>query len=243
MGQYPRLYDKKINPLKFYPDYLNTYVERDVRSLQKIGDLSLFQKFLGLCAERIGQVLNTSALANKCKISVATAESWISILEATYIIFLLQPYHKNFGKRLIKDPKLYFYDPGLACSILRIESIEQLLKHKIYGSLFQTMALSEIRKQFYNQKRNPNFYFYRDESGREIDCIIEIGGELKPIEIKSSETFSQKYFDNIQYWYEITGSQIKNGAIIYCGNEDGENKFGKLVSWKNIENVVAPLPD
>ncbi len=174
-GFYPRIYDKKINPADWYPNYIQTYVEKDVRLMKNISDLNTFQKFIKLCAGRTGQILNLSSLGNECGITHNTAKSWLSILEAGYIIFLLKPYHKNFNKRLIKMPKLYFYDTGLACFLLGIQNTSQLATHYLRGSLFESFVLSELIKERFNKGIEPNCYYWRDKTGNEIDCVIETG--------------------------------------------------------------------
>ena len=193
-GFFPRLYDKKIDPPDFYPNYIQTYLERDVRSLQNIQDLNLFVRFLGLCAGRVGQLLDYTSLANDCGVSYNTVKAWISVLEASYILFLLQPHYRNFSKRLVKRPKLYFYDTGLCCSLLRIEKVSQLNNHYLKGSLFENLILSEFLKRRYNQGKASNLYFWRDHRGMEIDLIIEHANGLTPVEIKSSRTWNRDFF-------------------------------------------------
>ena len=181
-GFYPPIYTKAIDPQDWYKGYVQTYVERDARQIRNISDLSVFQKFVKLCAGRIGQLLNLTSLSNDCGISVNTARSWISILEASYIIFLLQPHHKNFSKRLIKSPKLYFYDPGLASYLLGIESPKMLFQHYLRGGLFESMVLCNLMKQRFNAGKTSNLYFWRDKTGLEVDCLIEKADGLVPIE-------------------------------------------------------------
>ena len=193
-GFYPRLHEANIDPTNFYPSYLQTYIERDVRSLKTIGDLSSFNRFISLCAGRIGQVLNVSSLANDAGIAVNTARSWLSLLEASFIVFLLQPYYKNFSKRIIKSPKLYFYDTGLACSLLRINTPENLHTHFLYGSLFENLVIGEIIKDHYHNGVRPQVYYWRESNGTEIDCIIEKEDQkLTAIEIKAGQTFNKDY--------------------------------------------------
>ena len=237
-GQYPRIYDKHLDSKKFYPNYINTYVERDVRSLRNIENLSLFKTFIGLCAGRIGQILNITSLADDCGISVITANSWLSILEASYIIFLLQPYYKNFGKRLIKSPKIYFYDTGLACSILKITSEEQLHTHYLRGGLFENLILSDIKKQFYNISLPPPMYFWRDKSKNEIDCILEQANNLIPIEIKASKMMAKNHFDKIRYLYDLSESKENNGIVVYAGDQNYKLKHGQILSWSSADQII-----
>lgn len=233
-GQYPQIYAYDIDPADAYPDYIRTYVERDIRSLRNITDLSVFQKFIGLCAGRIGQLLNVSSLANDTGISLATAKAWLSLLEASYIIFLLQPYHVNVGKRLVKTPKLYFYDSGLACSVLGIESADQLAQHYLRGGLVETVIISELFKERYNQGRMPRLYFWRDKLGHEIDCLAISGTKQIPMEIKAGKTVSNDYFDGLNYWYDLFNTK-HDGIVFYAGNENQQRSAGKLVSWSSIQ--------
>jgi uncharacterized protein len=233
-GFYPRIYDKDINPVDFYPNYLQTYVERDVRLLQNIQDLNLFIRFLKLCAGRTGQLLNLTSLANDCGISGNTAKSWISVLETSYIIFLLQPHFKNFSKRLVKMPRLFFTDTGLASSLLGIQSENQLSTHYLRGALFENFILSEFIKIRLNQGLRPNLYFWRDNKGVEIDCIIENGNDLTPVEIKSGNTFNQDYFKNINYWNKLSGNTPENSWVVYGGDTTRNTKDGTLLSWIDL---------
>jgi len=183
LGGYPRLFDEQLTTNLIYPPYINTYLERDVRQLVNVGNLHAFQQFIQLCAGRIGQLLNLSEIAGVCGISTPTAREWISILEASYIIFFVQPYFNNFNKRLTKSPKLYFYDTGLACSLLGIDSPQLLAQHSMRGGLFECFIISDLCKQYLNRGKRPPVYFWRDLNGRiEVDCIIDDGGKLFPID-------------------------------------------------------------
>lgn len=240
-GFYPRIYHSGIDPLDFYPNYLQTYIERDVRLLQNIQDLNLFIRFMKLCAGRTGQLLNLTALSNDAGISVNTVKAWLSVLEASFIIFLLQPHHQNFNKRLVKMPKLYFYDTGLACSLLELHSSEQLKTHYLMGGLFENFILAEfIKNRFHKGLRN-NCFFWRDHKGSEIDCVIDKGDRLIPIEIKASRTFSMSYFKNLQYWKKISGDTSGNPIIIYGGTTDQSTTDGMLVSWQNMAKLFDQL--
>ena len=236
-GFYPRLYDKNINPSDFYPNYIQTYLERDVRQIQNIHDLTLFIRFLKLCAGRIGQLLNLNSLANDCGVSPNTAKSWISVLEASFVIFLLQPHFKNFNKRLVKMPKLYFIDTGLASSLLDIESENQLSTHYLRGALFENFIISEFIKTRFNNGLRSNCYFWRDNKGIEIECIIENGNLITPVEIKSGNTFNQDFFKNLNYWNRISGNTNKNTYVIYGGDSSRETKDGKLLTWNDLYDV------
>lgn len=237
-GAYPRIYDKKIDPHDWYPNYIQTYIERDVRLIKNIPDLNTFQKFIKLCAGRIGQVLNLLSLGNDCGITHNTAKSWISVLESTYIVFLLRPYHKNFNKRLIKMPKLYFYDTGLACSLLGIENKKQLSTHYSGGSLFESFALSEIIKHRFNRGLEPRCYYLRDRTGNEVDCIMEKDKSLLSIEVKFSKTIADDFFNGLKYWSKVAGKTNSRPYLIYNGKEHQKRSFGEVISWKNISSLI-----
>lgn len=233
-GLYPRIYSEKIAPNDWYPNYIRTFIERDVRQISNVGDLSQFHKFLKLCAGRTGQLLNLSALGNECGVSQNTAKTWISILEASYVIFLLKPYHRNFNKRLVKMPKLYFYDTGLTCSLLDIEMPQQLATHYARGALFESFIISELIKERWNAGLLPNATFWRDNHGHEVDCILEKGEKFSAIEIKSSQTPSSSFFDELSYWSNLSGSSSKNQFVVYGGNEHQKRQNGTLLSWKDF---------
>jgi uncharacterized protein len=237
-GFYPRVIAEKQPYQKWYSSYINTYVERDVRQLQNITNLSLFQDFIGLCAGRIGQLLNITALANDCGISVNTAKGWLSLLESSYIIFTLRPYYKNFNKRIVKSPKIYFYDTGLACSLLGIETEEQLAKHYLRGGLFESFILSDLRKKFYNKDKRPSMYFWRDHQGLEVDCVIERANKLTPIEIKSSKTMNTAFFDEISTWNKISKNDPKDSFVVYAGKDPHIFKKISLISWNQIDKIL-----
>ncbi len=233
-GSYPRLYDKNIHPTDFYPYYIETYVERDVRQVKNIGDLSKFQKFIKLCAGRIGQVLNMSSLANDCGISVSAANSWMSVLESSFICYLLKPDYNNFSKRLIKSPKLYFYDTGLACSLLDIKKAEQVATHFLKGGLFENFVLIEFLKHYYNQGLTPDLTFFRDSSGNEIDIIDNVDGKQLAYEIKAGATFSPDYFKGIIKWQNFSNNPPENCTVVYTGDKDMQTSNGKVVNYSQI---------
>lgn len=235
-GGYPSIFlDNALEPQYIYPSYIQTYLERDVRSLVNVKDLGLFKTFLGLCAGRIGQLLNITALAADAGVSVPTVNSWLSILEASYIIFQLQPYHKHFTKRLVKSPSLYFYDTGIACSLLNIRSKEQLEQHYLRGPLFENFIIADIQKQFYNVARTPSIYFWRDSNGNEVDCLVEEASHVIPIEIKASMTMSRNFLKGITYFQEVSGES--EGILVYGGDEELRMKNVDIISWKNF-NVI-----
>jgi len=236
-GMYPRIYDRGIPPELFYSDYIQTYVERDVRSIKNIGSLSSFSRFLSLCAGRIGQLLNIDSLASDVGIASNTAKEWLSILEASYIIYTLKPHHKNFNKRLVKRPKLYFYDTGLACNLLQINSVNELDMHFAKGNLFENFILTELLKKRFNNAKTSNLYFWRDHHGKEIDCIIEKANSLIPIEIKSSKTYQKEHFKNMNYWNKLSDNSKENSYLVYSGNESDHLAYGNLMSWKHLNKI------
>lgn len=231
-GAYPRLYDKDITPTDYYPFYIQIYVERDVRLMRNIGDLSKFIRFLKLCAGRIGQLLNISSLANECGVSVTTATSWISILEASYICYLLKPDHNNYAKRLVKAPKLYFYDTGLACSLLDIRNADQIATHFLRGGLFENLVINEFIKEAYNKGKEPNLSFWRDSTGNEVDLLRTEEGKQYAYEIKSGATYSSDFFKGISKWAKLSGATPEQCFAIYNGDKNMKTSQGEVISWK-----------
>lgn len=229
-GSYPRIYDKDIAPADYYPFYIQTYVERDVRLIRSIGDLSKFIRFLKLCAGRIGQLINLSSLANECGVSVTTATSWISILEASYICYLLKPDHNNYAKRLVKAPKLYFYDTGLACSLLDIRNTAQVKTHFLRGGLFENLVINEFVKMAYNKGEDPNLSFWRDSTGNEVDLLLTEGGKQCAYEIKSGATYSTDFFKGISKWAKLSNTPSERCYTIYNG-ENIKTSQGDVLSW------------
>jgi len=238
-GFYPRIYDKKISPADWYPNYIQTYVERDVRLIKNIPNLNTFQKFIRLCAGRSGQILNLSSLGNDCGINHNTAKNWLSILESSYLVFLLKPYYKNFNKRLIKMPKLYFYDTGLACSLLGIQNKKQLATHYLKGGLFETLIISEIMKNSFNEGMVPHCYYWRDKTGHEIDCLVEKGNSVVPIEIKSGKTVTDDFFTGLKHWRKITGGGTSSPFVVYGGEENQKRTAGNVISWKRLDSILG----
>ena len=236
-GQYPRIYDRQIAPTDFYPSCIQTYVERDVRLLKNIADLNAFIRFTKLCAGRTGQLLNYNSLANDADISPNTVKAWLSVLEASYITYRLYPYHKNFNKRLVKSPKLYFYDTGLACSLLGIREVEQVNTHFLRGALFENLIINEFIKRGLNRGERNYPYFWQDNSGKEIDCLLENQGVLTPIEIKSNKTMVTNHFKNINYWRRLTGVDDGGGAVVYGGDSSMHTSDGQFVSWKDLGQI------
>lgn len=219
-GFYPRIYDQRLNPSQALGDYFETYVERDVRRLGGVRDLSTFQRFVRLCAGRIGQLLNLQNLGNDAGVSHPTARHWISVLEASFIVFLLPPLHANVSKRLIKTPKLYFHDVGLAAWLLGIENPTQVATHPLRGSLFENLAIAEVIKHRYNTVRTSNLSFYRDSSGLEIDLIHPFGNHLIPIEIKAGQTVTSSQIESLEKFARLFPSQAASPLLVYGGREE-----------------------
>ena len=240
-GFYPRLYDKHILAEDYYPSYLQTYIERDVRTLRSIENLNTFTRFLGLCAGRVGQVLNITSLANDSGVVVNTAKSWLSLLEASYIIFLLQPYHRNFNKRMIKSPKLYFYDTGVVSSLLRITNTETLRTHYAFGSLFENLVISDLIKHQSHRGMRPSHYYWRDSNGVEVDSIIDLGNnEVLALEIKAGETFNPDYLKNLRKLKSSKELKIKK-ALLYLGDTSSEISDISIVSWKDYHLHIVDM--
>lgn len=215
-GFMPRLYDEHIDPTRLYRNYFQTYIERDIRQMINLKNLSDFENFIRLLAGRIGQILNLSSLANDVGVSSTTLKEWLSVLEASYIIFRLPPYFENFGKRVIKSPKIYFTDVGLAAYILGIESPEVASRDPLIGNLFENMVIIEALKSRLNAGKEPELYFFRDNSGNEIDLLFRQNRQIIPIEIKSAMTFNPDFAKGIAHFQKITSSKQK-GHIIYAG--------------------------
>ena len=236
-GFYPRIYDREIDPADFYPAYISSYVERDVRQIQNIENLSLFSRFVQLCAGRIGQPLNVQSLATDTGISPNTAKAWLSVLEAGYIIHFLQPYHVNFNKRIIKSPKLYFFDTGLVCSLLSVESSSQITTHYLRGNLFENFVVNEFIKAHYNLGKRSNLFFWHSKDKKEIDLLVEKGGKILPFEIKSSMTKTDSHFQNLWYWKKLTDASYDDLNVIYGGNDNFKTSRGSFISWKNLAHL------
>jgi uncharacterized protein len=239
---YPVIYAKNVDPITFYSAYIHSYIERDVRQLINVRDLRTFQKFLGLCARRIGQLLSLSDLATNCGVSVPTINKWLSILEASYVLFLLRPHFNDFNKRLTKTPKLFFYDTGIACSLLGITSPDMLSLSPFRGHLFENLIISDLSKQFFNRGQRPPLYFWRDRNGRiEVDCIIDIAMKLFPIEIKSSQTIASSFFNGLEQWDELSNTKADDTYVIYAGDTNQTRSKGHILGWKSSSDLVSTL--
>jgi len=237
-GFYPPIYDQPVTPQRWYANYIRTYVERDVRQIKNIMNLNAFERFIRLCAGRIGQLLNMNSLAVEAGVDNKTVQSWLGVLENSYVAFRLQPYHTSFNKRLVKMPKLYFYDTGLACALLGIQDPFQLQNHPIRGSLFENTVVLEILKHLHNHGLNNKIYFWRNHTGWEIDLMIDTAGGSFPIEIKSGQTLQSDLFKNLLYWQKL--SQQKHGCLVYGGEETQTRSSGiTVLPWNRSTEVFA----
>ncbi|MBI2270456.1 MAG: ATP-binding protein [Bacteroidetes bacterium] len=236
-GAYPAIYDRKVAPAVYYSSYLNTYVERDVRSLVNVHDLSLFETFIKLLAGRVGQLLNLTDIGNTLGIDHKTVKKWLSVLETSFIIYFLQPYHTNFNKRLVKTPKLYFYDTGLACNLLGIDAPTQLTSHWAKGGLFENFVINELIKERMNKGLKPQLYFWRDNTGNEVDLLIQEKGKIKAVEIKSSKTYNPQFFKGLGYYAKLSGIKKANCFLVYSGENELKTSNGQLLNWTNTCNI------
>ncbi|MBI5383756.1 MAG: ATP-binding protein [Verrucomicrobia bacterium] len=240
-GAYPPIHDRKLEPGLWLGNYVSTYLERDVRRMVNVRDLSGFQRFVRLCAGRTGQLLNLSALANDCGITHNTAKAWISVLEASYLVHLLPPHHRNFNKRLIKTPKLYFLDPGLAAWLLGIKDAATLLHHAHRGALFETWVVSELLKGRFNRAQPSNLFFWRDRTGNEVDVVIEDGQTLHPLEVKSGETINADFFAGLRTWTQLAGKAAGSARLVYGGEQAQTRQGIQVLPWRQIGKVAAAV--
>lgn len=239
-GGYPAIFGESAVPPEFFFDsYIQTYLERDVRLLKNVGDISQFGKFMRLCAGRVGQPLNLTNLATDTGAAPNTIKAWISVLEASYLIFKLPPYFENFNKRLIKTPKLYFFDTGLLCNLLGISSAPQLEKHHYFGNIVENAIIVELYKQRVNSGKRPKFWFWQDQKGNEIDLVLEENGALRAIEIKSSQTYNTRLASGLKLWQNLTSGSTENQFLIYAGEQEGDLPYGKLLPWRKALEVLS----
>lgn len=233
-GFYPGIFHRGLNPTEAMMFYVNTYVERDLRMLINVRDLSTFEVFLKLCAGRSGQIVNLTSFGNDCGVNHATIKNWLSVLEASYIIKLLRPYYRNFNKRLIKSPKLYFLDSGLAAFLLDIQHEGQMATHPLRGSLFEGMVMSEMLKQRFNRGMTDNLYFFRDNTGNEVDLILDAGTTVDLVEVKSGQTVAPDFFKGIRYFSRIAGDMAGSASIVYGGEDGFEREGVSVVGWRKL---------
>ncbi len=241
-GFYPRLYSQQgLHPSLWYANYITTYLERDVRQLINVGDIVSFQKFLKLCAARVGNLLNYTEIARDCNVSSNTIKAWISILETSYIIKLLHPYYKNYSKRVIKAPKIYFYDVGIVCRLLDMQEPQELHTHPMRGALIENLVLNEIAKYYLNSGQKPQLYFWRDVQGHEIDCIIEKSyDQTIAIEIKSSMTVIPRFYKEITDWNNIS-EQNNIGYIVYAGSQRFSGTQANIIPWNQTSSMLEEI--
>lgn len=233
-GGYPALYDRPVSPADWFANYVASYVERDVRQLVAVRDLSTFQTFVRMCAARTGQLLNLASLGADCGISAVTARHWLTVLESSYVVTLLRPHHRNLGKRLVKTPKLYFLDAGLAAWLLGIQDAQALETHAARGALFETWVVAELLKQRFNAGRPSDLFFWRDHVGQEIDIVIDTADGLVPLEIKSGSTFAADWADAMEKWgrlAEKAGQAVLQPTLVYGGPAGFERQGLQVWSW------------
>ena len=232
-GFFPPIHDRNFPVSTWLSNYVQTYVERDVRQMVNVRDLSTFHRFLRLCAGRVGQLLNLAQMASDCGISHTTARAWISVLEASYIVFQLTPHHENFNKRLIKSPKLYFHDSGLAAWLLMIQSPEQLDIHPMRGALFENMVVAEAFKSRSNRNDAKNLFFWRDQGGHEVDLLVDQGILLLPVEVKSGKTLNSDYFTGLKRWHTIAAKRSTPPVLIYGGSQSLQHDGVQVFAWND----------
>ena len=230
-GFYPRIHAQRLPPHEWLSHYYQTYLERDVRNVLKVGDLEAFSRFVRLCAGRNGQLLNLAGLASDCGITHTTARRWLSVLEASFVVMLLRPHHRNFGKRLMKSPKLYFLDTGLLCFLLGIASPRDLYQHAARGSIFEAFVLAELTKNFLNRGERPVIAFWRDTHGHEVDCLIEIGNHLVPLEVKSAQTIADDFFKDLATWRTLARHPKGPAGLIYGGDQTFRRRDIWVYPW------------
>ena len=238
-GGYPALFDRPVLPQDWFANYIATYVERDVRQLIAVKDVSQFQSFVKMCAARTGQLLNLASLGADCGISGVTAKQWLSVLESSYVVMLLKPHHRNFGKRLVKSPKLYFLDVGLAAWLMGIRDAAGLEIHSARGALFETWAVGELYKDRLNRGESPQLYFWRDSTGNEVDVILETAAGLKSIELKSGSTFASDWLSGLSKWKQLSQEHQPASQLVYGGDESYERNGVEVWSWRECWKAGA----
>lgn len=240
-GGYPPIYDQGVEPPFWLDAYISTYVERDVRQIVNVQDTALFQRFLGLCAGNIGQLFNASRIGSDCGLHHGTVGKWLSVLEQSYLCFRLFPHHQNFRKRLVKTPKLYFWDTGLASRLLRIEEPEQLATHPLRGALFENWVVSELLKGRVNRGQRSNLFFWRNHTGLEVDVLAEQAGGLLPIEIKSGATSASDWTGAVQAWVDLAGNEALAPVLVYGGDQAWERRGVRFVPWREVGELARAL--
>jgi hypothetical protein len=245
-GFFPRLHVEKLEPRRFFNNYLQTYVERDVSAMLHLRDLSAFQKFLILLAGRVGQIVNLASLSNDIGVSSTTLRNWLSVLKASYVIFELAPFFENTGKRLIRSPKIYFTDVGLAAFLLGIHTAEQASRDPLRGNLYENLVVADIARCACNRGIRPELYFYRDSHGNEVDLLIRESGRLTPIEIKSSATFSNDFLKGLNRFHGLGLRNLIGGAVLYNGEQEHlvrETRVFNPLNCEDIWQTLTGMPD
>lgn len=240
-GLYPAIYDQEPRVSRWYNAYVMTYIERDARQLINLKDLALFQRFLGLCAANVGQLINTARMGADCGVHHNTIRSWLSVLETSYIVFRLQPHFSNFRKRLVKSPKLYFCDVGLAARLLEIDNERHLARHPLRGALFENWAVVELLKARLNRGLSPNLYFWRNHVGLEIDAIADHGSTLLPVEIKSGATVPSDWLKGLERWSALAGSAAEKAWLVYGGDSPQKREKATVVPWHQIGRLCKKI--
>lgn len=238
-GFFPQVYQLDVEPTKIYRNYYETYIEKDVRQLINVKDLSLFNRFVKLCAGRVGQIFNASGLSNDLGVSSHTVKQWLSILEASFILFRLEPYFENFGKRVIKSPKYYFIDVGLLCYLLGIENATQIERDPLRGNIVENLVILELFKTRYNLGLDPNCYFFRDNNGNEVDLIYKSGTTLIPVEIKAAQTIQRRFYKNIEYFEKIAGELCQKSYLVYTGELESHVKNTRVLNYKHVATILT----
>ncbi len=235
-GFYPAIYHRNISPEVYYKNYIQTYVQRDVSQIIGIKDMLTFQRFIALCATRAGQLLSLNALANECGISQPTAKSWLSALESSYIVFLLHPFYKNFSKRIIKTPKLYFYDTGLLCHLLKINDSDGMVNHSVKGAIFENMIIAEYLKRAEHQyELQTNMWYWRDTAGNEVDLLLERPQQTEIVEIKATQTIMPDLFKGLNYYSSLENNEDLTKTLVYGGDEYQQRTVARVLPWNNLD--------
>ena len=238
-GFYPRIYDLDLQPTAWLLDYIQTYVERDLRQIVNVTDLGAFRQFLELCAGRIGRLVNLSEIGAQIGVSYQTANRWLGILQTSFIVYLLRPYHQNFNKRIVKTPKLYFYDTGLACALLNLRTVDDLNRHFAKGALFENFIITEHMKNCLNRNLPSRQYFWNAAGAHEIDLLLDKGGRLVPVEIKSGRTINSDFFDGLKYFQKQAGVSPADSFLVYGGDEVQDRSLAKVLGWKHLSAIPA----
>jgi len=238
-GFYPRLITQNIAPTDFYPSYIQTYVERDIRTLSNIVNIDLFESFVRLCAGRAGQIINYTSISNDLGISLNTVKNWLSILKTSFIAFELKPYYQNFNKRITKTGKLYFYDTGLLCSLLGLDKAQQYQTHYLKGGIFENFVIAECKKQFFHRGIKPNFYFWQNSHKLEVDLIVEKNQSAMVFEIKSGQTPHKNFGKNLVKWKEMANVENNSVKVIYGGDTQLTMYGIEYVPWNKINNLFV----